>query len=139
MGGESLDPKCALGVLQKGPPQRLLNVYGPTETTTYATWHLVRELREGATHRADWAADREHHGVLVDDLLQPLPIGVTGEVYIGGEGLAQGYLNRPELTAARFVKDPFVFEPQARLYRTGDLARWRADGELEYRGRLIGR
>ncbi|MDB6033840.1 MAG: amino acid adenylation protein [Verrucomicrobiales bacterium] len=135
-GGESMDPKCALEVLRTGPPRRLLNVYGPTETTTYATWHLVRDLPEGATHVPIGRPIANTTVYVLDSLMQPTPIGVTGEVYIGGDGLAQGYLNRPELTAARFVKDPFSSEPQARLYRTGDLARWRMNGDLEYQGRV---
>ena len=72
---------------------------------------------------------------ILDRHLQPVPLGVVGEIYIGGDGVARGYLNRPELTAERFIADPFSAEAQARMYKTGDLGRWRADGTIEYLGR----
>jgi amino acid adenylation domain-containing protein len=114
---------------------RLHNHYGPTET------HVVTALTLPVDPRA-WPAlpsigqpianVRIH---VLDRRRQPVPIGVTGEIYIGGVAVARGYLHRPELTAERFVDDPFSVDPQARLYRTGDLARWRAAGTLEYLGR----
>ena len=99
----------------------LHNLYGPTEAAVDVTaWHLrARELT--AVDRADRAADREHADLHAGRAGEPVPVGVAGELYIGGVAVARGYLNRPELTAERFVPDPFGGEPGARLYRTGDL------------------
>ncbi|HEX2091416.1 MAG TPA: amino acid adenylation domain-containing protein, partial [Longimicrobiaceae bacterium] len=113
--------------------RRLLNMYGPTETTIYATWHLCRPGAADAPPIGRPAAGMRAY--VLDSLLQPLPAGIPGELYVGGAGVARGYLGRPELTAGRFVPDPFSPVPGERLYRSGDRARWRADGELEFLGR----
>ncbi|KGV52981.1 non-ribosomal peptide synthetase [Burkholderia pseudomallei] len=105
------------------------NVYGPTECTVDAT--LARITAEHAPHIGGPLANVRAY--VLNERLSPVPVGVRGELYIGGAGVARGYLNRPELTRERFIDDPFV--AGGRLYRTGDLARWRTDGRLEYLGR----
>ena len=127
-GGETVEPRCVQDVLRDHPPERLLHVYGPTETTTFASWYLVTPpLRQGRTIPIGKPIANTQIYIL-DRWLQPVPVGVAGELYVGGDGLARGYLNRPELTAERFVPDPMSQIPGTRLYRTGDLgalfARW---------------
>ncbi|HMN80094.1 MAG TPA: amino acid adenylation domain-containing protein [Burkholderiaceae bacterium] len=149
-GGEAVDPAAARQVFLHGRPRHLLNAYGPTETTTFATTFevtaaslgLVEEpgeptgfaiVRDVASVPIGWPIGNTTCHVL-DPAMQPQPVGVPGELYIGGPGLARGYLNLPELTAERFVADPF--EPGGRLYRTGDLVRRLADGSIDYLGRI---
>jgi amino acid adenylation domain-containing protein/non-ribosomal peptide synthase protein (TIGR01720 family) len=115
---------------------RFFNHYGPTENTVVTTAGIVRS--SGVQGKAP-SIGRPILGTqvyLFDKQLRPVPSGVSGELCIGGVGLARGYLNRPDLVAEKFVPDPFSDEPGARLYRTGDLARYRADGNLEFLGRL---
>jgi len=109
----------------------VINNYGPTEATVVAT---SGRIEVGHTlHIGQPIANAKIY--LLDEQQRPVPIGVAGELYVGGAGVARGYLNRPEITAERFQRDPFSDEPQARMYRTGDLARWLADGTIEYLGR----
>ena len=108
-------------------------MYGPTETTIWSTCERVEAVDRRPRHHRP--ADRQHQIYVLDAQGQPVPIGVAGELYIGGDGVARGYLNRPELTAERFIADPFADEPGARLYRTGDLARYLPDGSIEFLGR----
>ena len=135
-GGEAVDPGRVRDVLGEGPPERLLHVYGPTETTTFATWHLVREVAEDAATVPIGAPIGNTRAHVLDSNLEPVPVGVAGELYLGGPGLARGYLDRPALTAERFVPDPHGSEPGGRLYRTGDRVRRRPDGALEFLGRF---
>jgi amino acid adenylation domain-containing protein len=136
-GGEAVDPARVRQALAAGPPERLLHVYGPTESTTYASWHPVEEVEEGAVTVPIGQPLANTTLVLLDRDLRPVPVGVTGELYVGGDGLAWGYLNRPELTAERFVPDPFARPGSGggRLYKTGDLVRRRYDGAIEFQGR----
>ena len=134
-GGEAVDPRWVKAVLAKAPPRRLLHVYGPTESTTFATWHLVQDVDEEATTVPIGRPIANTQVYLLDGAMQPVPIGFPGELYIGGDGLARGYLNRPDLTSDRFVADPFCPEPGAMMYRTGDVARYLPDGNIEYLGR----
>ncbi|MBK5511627.1 non-ribosomal peptide synthetase [Pseudomonas sp. TH15] len=109
----------------------VINNYGPTEATVVATSGAVAAGQ--VLHIGRPMANARVY--LLDDQQRPVPVGVAGELYVGGAGVARGYLNRPELSAERFLDDPFSDEPQARMYRTGDLARWLADGSVEYQGR----
>ncbi|WP_146042711.1 AMP-binding protein, partial [Pseudomonas sp. MPBD7-1] len=111
---------------------RFYNMYGPTECTVDATIDLIRDLGERPSIGRPIANVQVH---VLDARGEPAPLGVAGEIHIGGAGVARGYLNRPELSAERFITDPFSSEPDARLYKTGDLGRWLADGTLEYLGR----
>ena len=134
-GGEACDPNCVRIVLKEGPPQRLMHVYGPTESTTFSTWHLIESVSDGATTIPIGRPLSNTTCYIVDRNFNPVPVGVPGELYLGGDGLARGYLNRPELTAERFVRNPFSGDPNARLYRTGDIARYLSDGSIEFIGR----
>jgi amino acid adenylation domain-containing protein len=135
-GGEAVDPAAVRRVLECGAPRRLLHVYGPTETTTFASWHPVQEVAAGAVTVPIGRPIANTSLHLLDRALRPVPVGVPGEVFLGGDGLALGYLGGPELTAERFVPHPEPGGPGERLYRTGDLARRRPDGAVEYLGRL---
>ncbi len=140
IGGERALPE-RLAAWQKrfGSEVRLVNTYGPTEATIVATlWEPpsvpddVDELREVPIGKPV----QNVRTYVLDGYLQPVPSGVTGELHIGGSGLARGYLNRPELTAEKFIADPFSQRAGARLYKTGDLARYLPDGSIEYAGRI---
>jgi amino acid adenylation domain-containing protein len=136
VGGEVLDPRRIATVLESdSPPRRLKNMYGPTETTTYATASTIRSLPEGGRSIPIGRPIGNTRIYVLGPHGEPVPVGVTGEIYIGGEGVARGYLNRPELTAERFLPDPFSAVPGARVYRSGDLGRWLAHGEVEFLGR----
>ena len=136
VGGSALDPKWVREVLEHGRPERLLNGYGPTESTTFAAWYLIEDVPPGATAIPIGRPLANTELLVLDPHLAPAPVGVPGELYIGGDGLALGYLKRPSLTGEKFVRHPFSAEEGARLYRTGDLVRWRSDGNLEFLGRI---
>jgi len=135
MGGEAVNPSSVEAVLKNKPPERLLHVYGPTESTTFATWYLIEEVTAGATNIPIGRPLSNTTLYVLDSKEQPVPIGVPGELYIGGDGLARGYLNRPELTDQKFIPNPFSIH-QSRLYKTGDLVRYLLDGTIEFLGRI---
>src|SRR3989454_1054207 len=127
-GGEALSPQLADGLVRRCA--ELWNMYGPTETTVWSSCSRINSIDD--IHIGRPIANTELF--VLDSYLEPVPIGVAGELFIGGDGLSHGYLNRPELTAEKFVPNPF--KTRSRLYRTGDLARYRADGNLVCLGRL---
>ena len=133
VAGEVLRKETVDRVFATSQVEQVCNLYGPSETTTYSTG-ITMSRRSGFNPSIGRPIANTQIYVL-DGNRQPVPIGVTGEIYIGGAGVARGYLKRAELTQDRFVADPFSGEPRARMYRSGDLGRWRADGTLEYLGR----
>jgi amino acid adenylation domain-containing protein len=148
-GGEIANVDRVRSVLQTGKPEHLIHVYGPTENTTFSTWYEIEIIPENATTLPIGKAIANTQVYLLDANLNPVPAGVSGEIYLGGAGLAQGYLNRLELTAERFVNVEFPglsselqgglnleFRTQnSRLYKTGDRALYRSDGNFEFLGR----
>jgi amino acid adenylation domain-containing protein len=136
-GGDVVPVTQAARIRARFPGLRLINGYGPTENTTFTCCHTVP---------AEWSGGPIPIGApiggtrvyLLDDVLRPVPVGVPGELYAGGTGVARGYVDRPGTTAERFVPDPFAGVPGARMYRTGDRARWRPDGAAEFLGRRDG-
>ncbi len=140
VGGDRLLPE-ALHLWRQTPLRsvRLLNAYGPTESTITATLYDAADYMGGNTSSESVPIGRplpNRSIYILDRAGAPVPIGVSGELHIGGDLLARGYLNRPELTAERFIPNPFSDEPGARLYKTGDLARYRPDGNIEFLGRI---
>ncbi|MET0622456.1 MAG: amino acid adenylation domain-containing protein, partial [Pyrinomonadaceae bacterium] len=135
-GGEAADPKSVREALTRGKPHRLLHVYGPTENTTFSTWHPVGAVPSDAATVPIGRPITNTQAYVLDGDLRPVPVGVAGELCLGGDGLMRGYLGRPELTAEKLVPHPFAAEPGARLYRTGDLVRFLRDGHIEFVGRV---
>jgi len=134
-GGERGDVSSFAKVLQAGGHNHLIHCYGPTETTTFAITHRVSEIPDGAKSIPLGKPIANTSIYILDSVGQPVPVGVMGEIYIGGAGVALGYLDRPELTAERFLTDPYAPERNALMYKTGDLAYWRTDGCIEFVGR----
>ena len=131
LAGEALSRALADRVYLDRPNVRLFNLYGPTEATVYSSYALVEPGGSGPPPIGRPLANAELY--VLDDFLQPVPNGCTGQLWIGGEGISRGYLNQPELTQQRFMANPFG---EGRIYATGDLAAWRLDGQLDYFGRI---
>jgi amino acid adenylation domain-containing protein len=132
-GGEPAEAQSATRALALGKPQHLLNFYGPTETTTFASWYEITSRDDRIIPIGRPTSGTQLY--VLDQDGEPAPVGIVGEIYIGGDGVTRGYLGRPALTAERFVPDPYGASG-GRMYRTGDLGRWRNDGNLEFVGRV---
>jgi aspartate racemase len=135
-GGDAADAQFVQRVLEQGKPRHLVNGYGPTEGTSFTTSYEAQEKDIGARTIPIGRALSNTDAWILDRETQMVPVGVAGELHIGGDGLARGYLPRPELTAEKFVPHPYSAEPGARLYRTGDLVRYRDDGNIEFLQRM---
>lgn len=133
LAGEALSGTLVREIYEHTSTQAVFNLYGPSEDTTYSTYALIERGSEAPPIGKPIANGRVY---VLDAHLQPLPVGVLGEIYVGGAGVARGYWNQPQLTAERFIADPFRDAPGARLYKTGDLGRWSVRGELEFAGRI---
>ncbi|MGZ5134617.1 MAG: non-ribosomal peptide synthetase, partial [Flavitalea sp.] len=134
-GGEKLSEQHINQIRQTYPSINLINGYGPTENTTFSLTYNITDKTINAVIPIGRPLNNRQAYVL-DHFHQPVPIGVAGEIFLGGDGLSRGYLNRNELTAEKFIVDPFSKEKGARLYKTGDLGRWLPDGNIQYLGRL---
>ncbi|MFI8952924.1 amino acid adenylation domain-containing protein, partial [Streptomyces sp. NPDC053750] len=136
VGGDTAPTATMSRLLDAHPHLQIVNVYGPTEATVIVTGFRTNAQNPPGAEGVPLGGPLPNHRVLVlDDRLRPAPVGVPGELYVAGVGLARGYVGRPGLTADRFVADPFG-EPGSRMYRTGDVGRWMPDGNLEYLGRV---
>nr|WP_322692483.1 non-ribosomal peptide synthetase/type I polyketide synthase [Nostoc sp. DedSLP03] len=134
LAGEPLPNKMVEQLYQHQNIETVYNLYGPSEDTTYSTFALIAKGTTKSPSIGRPIANTQVY--ILDQHMQPVPIGVAGELYIGGDGLARGYLNRPKLTQEKFVPNPFSFNKSARLYKTGDLARYLCDGNIEFLGRI---
>jgi amino acid adenylation domain-containing protein/FkbH-like protein len=142
VGGEVMDPNFVRAVLRSRPPRKLLHAYGPTENTTFTSYYEIEDVPEDATDVPIGRPIANTQIYILDSALNPVPIGIPGELYTGGDGIADGYWNRPELTSEKFVPNPFVQQAttdsrhSALLYRTGDLARYLPNGDIQFLGRI---
>ncbi|WP_186057013.1 amino acid adenylation domain-containing protein [Burkholderia gladioli] len=139
-GGDAADVRAVQRIMRNGAPQHLVHCYGPTESTTFATTYTLRAGDEPMERLPIGRPISNTRVYLLDRLGEPAPVGVPGELHVGGKGVALGYLNLDALSAERFVRDPFApaGDSAARMYRTGDLARYLPDGNIEYLGRNDG-
>ncbi len=135
-GGEALSRSLAAQLLARGAS--VWNLYGPTETTVWSSVYQVKPKMESEQNSSELIGRPIANTQLyiLDQYLQPTPVGIPGELHIGGDGLARGYLNRPELTSEKFIPNPFDKNSDTRLYKTGDLVRYRPDGQIEYLSRI---
>jgi amino acid adenylation domain-containing protein/FkbH-like protein/non-ribosomal peptide synthase protein (TIGR01720 family) len=136
VGVEPINEKLLISISQRIPELQIINGYGPTETTICSTLYLIKTERSSNGNTPIGKPLQNTKIYLLDNQMQPVPIGVQGELHIGGAGLALGYLNRPQLNAEKFIPNPFDKAKGSKLYKTGDLARYLPDGNIEYLGRI---
>lgn len=135
-GGEAVDPKWVRAVLQNGAPKKLLHVYGPTENTTFSTWHAVENVPENVLTIPIGKPISNSFCHILDKHFNPVPVGIPGELFLGGEGLFRGYHLQPEMTAEKLIPNPYGKTMCDHLYRTGDIVRYLPDGNIEFVGRV---
>ena len=140
LGGEEVAVKDLAGWFERHGDEspRVMNMYGITETTVHTTYRRLVKADVAVGRSVIGPAMEDMWIYILDSVGKPVPVGVAGEIYVGGAGVAAGYLNRPDLNAERFLADPFRDEPGARVYRSGDLARYLSDGDIEFLGRKDG-
>ena len=136
LGGEALSGALVMRIERALPGVEVVNMYGPTEACIDATFHVAMPEDRSAAVLPIGRPLSNYKAYVLDEQRDLVGVGIAGELYLGGAGLANGYLNAPELTAERFVPDIFSSNPDAKMYRTGDRARWRADGRIEFLGRI---
>ncbi|OUS31220.1 hypothetical protein A9Q99_04275 [Gammaproteobacteria bacterium 45_16_T64] len=134
-GGEACDPQQVRKIAQHHKPEHFLHVYGPSENTTFSTWYEINDVPEGALTVPIGRSLSGSTAYILDSRMQPVPVGVAGEIYVGGDGLANEYLNDIEKTNAAFIPGAFAWEGDSRLYKTGDLAKFTEAGYIEILGR----
>lgn len=135
-GGEVANIEYINKVIEKGQPKILGNIYGPTENTTFTSWYQIDTIFKQGEKVPIGKPISNTQTYVLNEYMQPVPPGVPGELYIGGEGLAYGYINQPELTAEKFVPNPYSNRQGQRLYKTGDVVRCLPDGNIEFLGRV---
>ena len=135
-GGEACDPERVRAVLEAGPPENMIHLYGPTETTAIATFYPIKGVRKGDRTIPIGRPISGTRVFILDRHGAPTPVGIVGEIHIGGLGVAAGYVNRPQETNEKFIEHSFSGCSNERLYRTGDLARYLPDGNIEFCGRI---
>ena len=136
VGGEEIDTQTVKVCINGKPPQNLLNVYGPTENTTFSIFHLIQKNNENDNTIPIGKSVSNTTSYVFDEHKTPVPIGVPGELYLGGDGLSKGYYNRNDITKKAFIKNPFDRTNSSILYKTGDLVRYNEEGNIEFIGRI---
>ncbi len=135
-GGEQVDPPSVRKIIKAKPPKKLLHVYGPTENTTFSTWYQIKRVGQKITTIPIGKPIANSTCYVLDQYLNPVPVGIPGELYVGGDGVALEYLNRSDLTAERFIPNPLPHSFDSILYKTGDLVRYLSDGNIEFLARM---